>query len=283
MRHAFDPHRRLLLAAIAAAALPLQRAFAGGCVAPVTNILGPAYRPGAPFRARLGAPDEPGTALRMGGRVLDAASCAPLRGAVLDVWQVNQAGDYDMESAAFHLRGKLHSDGHGAYAFDTILPVPYGRRPKHIHYLISRPGYESRITQCYFDGDPANATDRYVKRELIVTPREARSGLQALFDIALERERVPSRADVAVYSDYVGTYRIAEGVTVTNTLLHDRLHWHLSAAEEPGEPLDGVLVARTRTRFFIAEYDMHVEYVRDEHGRVTHARSEHGDMFPKVA
>lgn len=280
--------RRRFVGAIAAlAALPLRgRAADAGCTPVATNILGPAYRKGAPLRTRLCAPSEPGTPLAMRGRVVDAASCKPLAGALLDVWQVGANAEYDMDSPAFHLRGKFKSGAHGRYAFDTIVPVPYGRRPKHIHYLVTRDGYEPRITQCYFAGDERNATDPFVRRELIVALEPARAGVRSAlgstFDIALERERAVSTQDLRAWRDYIGDYEVAPGVFVSIHVVKRRLHWHLSAAEEPGDAVDGELLARSRTRFFIPEYDVHVSFVRDEHGKVTHTLDDRGTLSRKI-
>ena len=284
------PRRRFVGAIAAIAALPLP-AFAGetGCAPAVTNILGPAYRRGAPLRtARLCDADEPGTPLAMSGRIADALSCKPLSHATLDVWQVNAKAEYDMESPAFHLRGKFKTGKDGRYAFETVEPVPYGRRPRHIHYLVSHEGYEPRITQCYFAGDERNATDPFVKKELIIAPAKhaasagKRESLAGTFDIALERERPVSTQDLRVYRDYIGDYQVAPGVVVSVGVVKRRLHWRLSAAEEAGDPLEGEMLERSRTRFFVPEYDMQVTFVRDEHGKVTHTLNDHGDLARKI-
>ena len=287
MEHTPISRRRFVGAIAALAALPLHgRAAEAGCTPAMTNILGPAYRKGAPLRTRLCEPNEPGTPLAMRGRVVDAASCKPLIGALLEVWQVGADAQYDMDSPAFHLRGKFKTGAHGRYAFDTIAPVPYGQRHRHIHYLVSRDGYEPRITQCYFAGDERNATDRYVKRELIITPEPTRvagsDGLAGTFDIALERERPVSTQDLRAWRDYVGDYEVAPGVIVSVHVVRRRLHWHLSAAEEHGDAVDGELLARSRTRFFIPEYDLHVSFVRDEHGKVTHTLDDRGSLNRKI-
>jgi len=288
--HVSFPRRRFVGAIALLGVLPL-RVFAGdaACAPAVTNILGPAYRRGAPLRtARLCDADEPGTPLAMSGRIVDALSCKPLSHSMLDVWQVNANAEYDMESPAFHLRGKFKAGKDGRYAFETVEPVPYGERPKHIHYLVSHDGYEPRITQCYFAGDERNATDPFVKKELIIAPakraaaRGKRESLAGTFDIALERERPVSAQDLRIYRDYIGDYEVAPGVIVTNSVVKRRLHWHLSAGQEQGDPLEGELLPRSRTRFFVPEYDMEVTFVRDEHGKVTHTLTTHGNLARKI-
>ena len=289
-RNATFSRRRFVASGALLGLLPLRDVLgAPACVSVQTNILGPAYRKGAPPRStRLCAVDEPGTPLAMSGRVVAGQSCKPLSGAVLDVWQVDTGANYDMDSAAFHMRGKFKTTHEGRYAFETVLPVPYGRRPKHIHYLVTREGYEPRITQCYFAGDERNATDPFVKKDLIISPRprpgeKHRDGaLEGTFDIALEREHAVSAQDLRVYRDYIGDYELAPGVIVSVGVGARRLRWHLSATENEGDAADGELLPRTRSRFFLPEYDTHVQFVRDEHGKVTHTLNDHGDLARKI-
>ena len=88
--------------------------------------------------------------------------------------------------------------------------------------------------------------------------------------------------DAAVYPDYTGDYEVAPGMIVSVSAAGNRLRWHLSAAEEDGDPLDGDLVARSRARFRIPEYDMGVTFVRDEHGNVTHTLNDDGHLAKKI-
>lgn len=280
--------RRLLVGSLALCALPLARLWAAdACPRPVSNILGPAYRKGAPFRTALCPPDEPGTPLTMQGRIVDAETCQPLAGSILDAWQVNQAGDYDMDSDAFRLRGKLRADAAGRYAFDTIMPVPYGRRPKHIHYLITQPGYEPRITQVYFEGDERNTTDRYVKKELIIATTahagDVRPGARTgVLDVALERERPPEADAEHSYREYAGRYQFAPGETLEVTARGRRLYWHVDVKDGDGEPVDGEFVPRAKGRFFVPEYDFEVSFVRNEHGVVDHTLNSDGQLSKKI-
>jgi protocatechuate 3,4-dioxygenase beta subunit len=65
-----------------------------------SNVQGPYYRPGAPLVSPpvvLCRDDEPGDVCFVAGRVLAAGDRRPLPGALLDVWQANQAGRYDQE------------------------------------------------------------------------------------------------------------------------------------------------------------------------------------------
>lgn len=158
---------------------------------------GPFYVPGAPFRARLAPPGEPGTPLVLAGRVL-GPDCRPLAGAVLDVWQANAAGRYSLtretgepdDPSEFLLRGRLETDGEGRYSLETVLPGHYGEgrwtRPRHLHLTVTHNGAAPLTTQVYFQGDPHLAGDPLVKDELIV-PLTGRDRLAGRFEIALRR------------------------------------------------------------------------------------------------
>src|SRR5216684_2695906 len=105
------------------------------CVETEDNILGPFYREGAPFRTVLASPDE-GQPLVIDGTVF-GPDCVPLPGALVDVWQANDAGVYDITSSDYLWRGRMLGLDDGSYHFETILPGWYRSgpdyRPRHIH------------------------------------------------------------------------------------------------------------------------------------------------------
>ena len=165
------------------------------------NILGPFFRQGAPYRAKITPPMEPGQLLVVRGRVWGFDSKKPLAGTVLDIWQANAQGRYDNDNpkntpkkGVFHNRARLITDETGYYEFETIKPGRYKIgpktwRPSHVHYLIRKPGYKSLVTQLYFKGDPYNRSDRFIKRSLIIDPETVKSErgsyLLGTFDIVL--------------------------------------------------------------------------------------------------
>jgi catechol 1,2-dioxygenase len=148
------------------------------------NILGPYYRPGAPYRAKITPPLEPGKVLLVRGRVWGLDTRKPLVSAVLDIWQANAQGRYDNDDPAnppakdvFLYRARLVTDENGCYEYETIHPGRYQTgpnvwRPSHIHYLVRHPGYTTLVTQLYFKGDPMNQTDPFIKPSLIIEVRE---------------------------------------------------------------------------------------------------------------
>ena len=181
-------------------------------------VLGPFYRPGAPWLDNpgwLAAPDEPGRRLRIRGRVSDASTGVSLA-AVVDVWHSNNAGDYSNENAEldqFNLRGRQRTDPDGRYDLETVVPVPYqvkndgpvgqllraldrhAWRPAHIHYQVSADGYRTLTTMAYFADDPYLDSDTIngVKDRLILSLEpDGNEAAQARFDLALVARPGPS-------------------------------------------------------------------------------------------
>lgn len=167
------------------------------------NILGPFHRAGAPFRAKITPPLEPGTVLLISGRVYAHDTRRPLANAVLDIWQANAQGRYDNDdpqrqpaAGVFLNRARLVTDETGYYEFETIKPAPYRIgantwRPSHIHYMVRHPGYRQLVTQLYFRGDEHQRTDDFIRESLIIALGERRNGQNTYktgtFDIVLAR------------------------------------------------------------------------------------------------
>ncbi len=146
------------------------------------NILGPYHREGAPFRAKVTPPLEPGDTLVVNGRVWALDTRKPIAGVVIDIWQANAKGRYDNDDrrnppakGVFKNRCRLITDEQGYYEYETIHPGRYlnGRqyRPAHIHYLVRVKGYRQLVTQLYFKGDPMNDKDPFIKPSLIIEPK----------------------------------------------------------------------------------------------------------------
>jgi catechol 1,2-dioxygenase len=167
------------------------------------NILGPYYREGAPFRAKVTPPLEPGKVLIIKGRVWGFDTRRPLASTVLDVWQANAKGRYDNDDPAkppqkgvYVNRARLVTDEEGYYEYESIYPGKYLNgdrfRPAHIHYLIRAKGYKELVTQLYFKGDPDNTTDQFIKPSLIIelAAKRVEGGdyQEGVFDIVLARE-----------------------------------------------------------------------------------------------
>jgi catechol 1,2-dioxygenase len=165
-------------------------------------ILGPYHRPGAPYRAKITPPLEPGVVLLVGGRIWGIDTRKPLSNARLDIWQANAKGRYDNDDPrnppkkdVFINRARLVTDETGAYEYETVHPGPYqigptAWRPSHIHYLIAAPGYKPLVTQLFFKGDRHNKTDEFIKDSLIIEVSTRKVGDATIevgtFDVVLE-------------------------------------------------------------------------------------------------
>jgi protocatechuate 3,4-dioxygenase beta subunit len=158
------------------------------CVATADNIEGPFFKAGAPERAVLADARTRGQRLALTGRVLDA-ECRPLAGAVLDVWQADHAGAYDLRG--WGLRGRLATGADGRWHVDTIVPGRYLNgdryRPRHVHVKLAAAGHAPLTTQLYFAGDPYLEGDPFVVDSLIMTPAARGDGIACRFDFVLAR------------------------------------------------------------------------------------------------
>ena len=134
-----------------------------------SNIEGPFHRPGAPFGAALG------DGLAIAGIVRDTR-CRPLRDAVIEVWQADPEGEYDLSGYVF--RGRLRTDEHGGYLVSTATPGRYRNgptfRPRHVHVKVHANGRPSLTTQLYFPGDPYNDPDPWFRSSLLLQLQPAR-------------------------------------------------------------------------------------------------------------
>lgn len=107
------------------------------------------------------------------GRILDEDG-NPISGAIVDVWQSNDVGYYDVADELQpekNLRGIFKTGTDGSFWFRAIKPAPYpvptdgpvgdllnasGRhpmRPAHIHFWIKADGYRELITHLFAEGD----------------------------------------------------------------------------------------------------------------------------------
>ncbi|MEU8935395.1 maleylacetate reductase and hydroxyquinol 1,2-dioxygenase domain-containing protein [Streptomyces sp. NPDC048409] len=155
-------------------------------------VLGPFYVEGPP-EAEHGSDISdglPGTPLWVDVTIADTAG-EPLKDAVVDVWQADEDGFYDVQLPDQEgpvLRGRLRTDDDGRLTFWSILPSHYpipgdgpvgqmldavGRhhyRAPHLHFMISAPGHRRLITQLFVaDGSHLDSDTVFgVKDPLIV-------------------------------------------------------------------------------------------------------------------
>lgn len=160
------------------------------CIETDENILGPFYRTNAPVRQMLAPPNAADPLIITGAVRGVGATCRALPGALLDVWQADEAGAYDNQSPEFRFRGRLTAAADGTYEFQSALPGRYLNggtyRPRHIHLIVTHPGFVSLTTQLYFEGDPFLGSDPFVVSSLVIPLSQNGDGVwRGTFDITL--------------------------------------------------------------------------------------------------
>lgn len=172
------------------------------------DVLGPYYRRGAPYRAKVCPPLSDGQVLEIFGRVLGVNTQRPIFGALLDIWQANAQGHYDNDDPThppgphrYANRTRLVCDERGAYEFETIYPGPYKMdehtwRSPHIHFIVRAIGFRTLVTQLFFAGAEYLDSDPFMKPSLIIPLTEVSmpsgSYWRGRFDIVLGVDVDPS-------------------------------------------------------------------------------------------
>lgn len=179
-----------------------------------STVFGPFHVEGAP-RYELGddiANGAKGTPCLVRGTVRDIAG-KPIPGAVLDVWQSDEDGLYDVQHDDLdqaQARGVLTADGDGKFFFRSIVAVPYaiphdgpvgqmleatGRhpwRPAHLHFMVKAPGYQTLVTHVFRDKSDYLDSDAVfgVRQSLICDWEEQADGSYLLeYDFVLNPVR----------------------------------------------------------------------------------------------
>jgi len=177
------------------------------------TVLGPFYAAGSPereFGESMLQDEDPGDRVVVRGTVT-APDGTPLAGVVLDCWQSNTDGYYQVQEldgqSLYNLRGIYRSDDEGRYEIRTVrpgkYPIPHDgpvgqllkannrgwMRPGHLHTWVKHPGYKELITHI-FDRKSDHLYDDAVfgvRESLIVdfTPDE-NGELSATFDFVLD-------------------------------------------------------------------------------------------------
>jgi protocatechuate 3,4-dioxygenase beta subunit len=111
---------------------------------------------------------RPGAPLELAFQVsrMAASGCAPLAGAVVDVWHCDARGAYSdvggSGATQRFLRGYQSTDARGLARFTTIYPGWYEGRAVHVHFKIRTAQGQQFTSQIYFD---EAASDRVFARE----------------------------------------------------------------------------------------------------------------------
>ena len=169
-----------------------------------STVLGPFHLADAP-ELPMGANiclDHKGEDMVIHGRVLDTDG-RPVAAALLDVWQANDEGFYDVQQKGiqpdFNLRGRFRTDADGSYWFRAVKPRYYpipddgpvgkllralGRhpyRPAHLHFILIADGFETLTTHIFDPDDPYIDSDAVfgVKKSLLADFQRVDDGRRA--------------------------------------------------------------------------------------------------------
>jgi hydroxyquinol 1,2-dioxygenase len=156
-----------------------------------STVLGPFFVAGSPAIEPGGdiAGGAPGEPCWVEGSVRDEAG-RPIAGALLEVWEADEDGFYDVQYAQARTaaRGHLRSGPDGGFRFWALTPTPYpipadgpvgrllaatGRSPMrapHLHFLVSALGFRTLITHIFVAGESLGGDSVFGVRDSLVKP-----------------------------------------------------------------------------------------------------------------
>jgi protocatechuate 3,4-dioxygenase beta subunit len=164
----------LAAAALGAGAWKSASAEAGGpaavesgavtCVLTPEQTEGPYYLDNERLRRNI-TEGRPGTPLILRLAVVDASTCRPIKGAIVDIWHADAGGVYSgfgrgTGNRTF-MRGMQKTDASGIATFRTVYPGWYQGRTVHIHVKVHVRGNVVHTGQLYF---PDALTDAVFRR-----------------------------------------------------------------------------------------------------------------------
>ncbi len=191
-------------------------------------VLGPFYVEGPPEMdagTDISGGGLPGDPVYADITVTDTAG-QPIAGAVVDVWQSDTDGFYDVQLPDLEgpvLRGRLRTDEQGHLDFWTILPATYpipddgpvgqllgatGRHPMrapHLHFMIAAPGRHTLVTQLFVEGgDYLDADTVFGVKPALIVPFATQDGPPP--------DGAPAAAGPGAWRRVTFTFQLAEPV-----------------------------------------------------------------------
>jgi protocatechuate 3,4-dioxygenase beta subunit len=149
------------LGAWRAASAPASRTVS--CVLTPELTGGPYYLSGEKLRRNI-TEGRPGTRLDLRLSVLDATTCRPVPGALVDIWHADALGIYSGFGAGSSnrtfMRGVQRTDRSGLAVFRTVYPGWYQGRTVHIHVKVHVGGNVVHTGQLFFSDTLTDAVYR---------------------------------------------------------------------------------------------------------------------------
>ncbi|MCH2196722.1 hypothetical protein [Kordia sp.] len=144
----------------------------------------------------LNTQNLPGTPILVSGTIYgEATSQTPIANVVLEIWHADDGGVYhsvgggnvsNYQPNEITLRGFVVTDPQGRYSFQSIRPCLYPGRPRHFDYRITANGYQTLVTQIYFQNDPSTSNENIDSCRIIDFSTNAQNVLQGTADIRLQ-------------------------------------------------------------------------------------------------
>jgi protocatechuate 3,4-dioxygenase beta subunit len=129
------------------------------CVLTPEQTEGPYYIADEKLRRNI-TDGKPGSPLLLRAKVVDASTCKPIKGAIVELWHCDAAGEYSGfgggASSRTFMRGGQRTNASGIATIQTIYPGWYPGRTVHIHVKVHLGGNVVHTGQLYF---PETVTD----------------------------------------------------------------------------------------------------------------------------
>jgi len=123
------------------------------CVLTPEMTQGPYYIAGEKVRRNI-TDGHLGSPLMLRLTVVDAATCKPIKGAAVDIWHADAAGNYSGFGAGrgsrTFMRGIQRTNANGVATFRTVYPGWYQGRTVHIHVKVHVKGRVVHTGQLFF-------------------------------------------------------------------------------------------------------------------------------------
>lgn len=154
----------------------------------------------APPKITITSKDERGERITVTGVVYSSDGKTPIANASVYVYHTDATGRYTPgptdDNKNPRLRGYMRTDAQGRYEYTTIKPAPYpgDGPPAHIHYHVNARGYQERVFEIVFEGDPkinADIRNRAAQENSGFSIRkltgDAKSGWRCTQDVKLRK------------------------------------------------------------------------------------------------
>ncbi len=138
-------------------------ATAVSCILTPEMTEGPYYIAGEKLRHNI-TEGRPGARLDLRLQVVDAKTCTPIKGAIVDIWHADAGGVYSGfgsgASSRTFMRGIQKTDKGGLAVFQTVYPGWYQGRTVHIHVKVHVGGNVVYTGQLFFSDTLTDAVYR---------------------------------------------------------------------------------------------------------------------------